>query len=137
MATELQSQSRWSGGGSRGLLHYCLMARTHLGALQTFFSEIYTFVNNFIDCQHTIQNEKTLVNIIYFLKILEGLLIIILRKPFLQALVAMFYILIASVTCKSRAVNLQMDATLELQVVALKTKWESRKIKNLVSNKFK
>ena len=71
--------------------------------------------------------------LLYFLEILEGSLITILRKPFLQALVAMFYILIASVTCKSQAVNLQMDATLELQVVALKTKWESGKIKNLVS----
>ena len=46
-------QVRWWGEVG-GLLHYCLMARTHLGALQTFFSEIYTFVNNFIDFKHTI-----------------------------------------------------------------------------------
>ena len=56
-------------------------------------------------------------------------LIIILHRLLLKALVGMFYILIALVAASPRtAVNLQVDATLELQVVALIVKGYAEKI---------
>ena len=99
--------------------------------IYNFFSTFYTFVNNFIDFWHTILDSRdTCLCILNFSKDSRHFyLIIILHRLLLKALVGMFYILIALVAASPRtAVNLQVDATLELQVVALIVKGESWKI---------